>query len=94
MKTPPVKYGDYASLALYFAPGNVVYSRYWNDYDLVLSFRHPNAGGEIPWSSWSVTVAHCDADGNLLGEPRTHCTWPDRGDHVVSNVAAPHGAAA
>ena len=85
MKPPKVSYGDYEALAAHFMPGNVVFSDYWREYDLVIAYHRPDAN-----RYWSVDVIQSDAAGNPKpGERvRNHCTWPDPKNYVVTNVAA------
>lgn len=61
----------------YFQVGRVIYSKYWQSYDLVLGFSDkPKDAND--WRQWFVTVVQCDKDGNRLvsAEPREHCTNP------------------
>jgi GNAT superfamily N-acetyltransferase len=74
-------------LADHFAPGNVIYSGYWNDYDKVLDFKPPDENGQ-----WQVQVVRSDKDGNPVpGErPRWHATFPDmKKDKVVVRAPVP-----
>lgn len=69
-----------AELTEHFTPGNVIHSKYWNDYDKVLAF-HPAKEGK----SFSVEVVRSDKEGTPIeGErPRSHSTYPDKGDEIV-----------
>jgi len=62
-------------LSNYFHVGRVIYSSYWMKYDKVLAFNVPGIG-QCDYSNWSVTVATCDKEGNVIGEAREHCTAP------------------
>lgn len=65
----------------HYTVGNVVYSAYWQQYDLVLDFvEHENG--------WTVTVQDCDKFGNpTRGQHvRYHQTPPYKGDKVMMNV--------
>ena len=69
----------------HFKPGNVIYSYYWRNYDLVRAFElRSTPNGTL----WVVAVQACDEDGNVLPGAviRTHSTYPDfkRGDKVVA----------
>lgn len=57
----------------YYQPGRVVPSYYGQD--RVLAFR-----SEADGKPWSVQVQAVDKDGNPIGEPRWHATFPDDKD--------------
>lgn len=65
----------------HFTVGNVVYSAYWRQYDLVLDYSEGDHG-------WVVTVQDCDKFGNATRgqHVRMHSTFPSEGDKVVCNV--------
>lgn len=63
-----------SQLREHFSVGRVIYDSYWMKYDKVIAFNTPAIGGCV--GSWSVTVATCDKDGNIIEEPREHCTAP------------------
>lgn len=58
-----------------YTPGNIIHVKYWQSYDLVLSYDEPGING-CSWASWSVTVVECDKNGEPYGQIRTHCTDP------------------
>lgn len=71
-----------ARVRKHFAPGNVIYSNYWREHDVVLDLVPTvNCSG----TSWYVLVVSCDENGvPVPGEPvRKHCTYPDTRDRVV-----------
>lgn len=76
--------GDKTKLAAHFTPGNVVFSDYWREYDLVIAFHPATSEGY-----WSVDVMKCDAHGTpVQGElVRDHCTQPSTRDKVISRKA-------
>jgi hypothetical protein len=89
---PPPKKGGatkdrLASVREHFAPGNVVFDRYWRSYDRVLAFNEDGRGG------WSVTVEKVarqpDGTWKAVEPPRQHSTAPDRGDRVEQKAAQP-----
>lgn len=66
-------------LKKHFQPGNIIFSDYWRDYDLVIAFHPAPADGY-----WSVEVVRCDANGiRKAGEHvRNHCTLPGKHDRI------------
>jgi hypothetical protein len=72
-----------AKLSKHFAPGNILLSHYWKEYDLVLDF-HPLTRH----SAWYVRVIHCDASGKPIKDarPRTHYTYPDQRDIITGTI--------
>lgn len=67
----------------HFTVGNVIFSDYWRQHDVVQAFEENNG-------AWMVTVRGCDATGKVLrgddGRVRRHCTYPDKRDKVVGTV--------
>jgi hypothetical protein len=79
--------GNADYLEKFFAPGNVIWSFYWREYDRVIAF-HPNTVADTQTTYWSVIVRRCNEAGEFLPNApvRTHSTQPDARDRVVTNV--------
>lgn len=75
-----------AARAEHFTIGNVIYSKSWQEHDLVVDFQAVDA------HTWSVVVKRVElVDGEWVSvdRPRAHCTEPHRADVVVAiGVAA------
>jgi hypothetical protein len=70
-------------LAEHFTPGNIIFSDYWRQHDLVLTFYPPTHA-----TAWSVDVVACYPNGQPKpGErARNHCTFPDRRDKITHPI--------
>ena len=75
-------FNKFDAIKAHYTPGNVVYSSYWQQYDLVLDFQMIS-----DWQ-WQTTVQDCDILGNATRGQRVrmHSTPPYKGDRVVRNV--------
>lgn len=59
----------------WFCKGNIIYNSYWRSYDQVISS-----------DGFTHTVVSVDKRGNVIGEPRTHCTHPSDDDAIMEII--------
>ena len=71
----------------WYKPGRVIFCAYWREYDKVLDFNVSKGG-----FSFSVTVRHCDKEGNFLNRigqndfERKHSTARSKGDLIAKEA--------